>query len=109
MQVKVRATALGTLEQVGPVITSRRALAAVKPPFTNHPADKVHNLILPMALKEEQNQFQKANSVSLAIKSILLINELQHESIFHVRDASYEQRSQSTSSFLSGTLWRLVS
>lgn len=86
------------------VITSRPVLAAVKPPFTNHPTDKVHNLILPMALKEEQNQFQKASSVSPAIKSILLMNELQDESIFHVHNASSEQRSQSTSSFISGTL-----
>lgn len=77
MRVKVCVTALGMLEQVGPVVTSSPMLAAVKPPSTNHPTDKVHNPILPMALKEQQNQFQKPSSVSLAIKSILLINELQ--------------------------------
>lgn len=75
--------------------------AAVNPRFTNLPPNKVHNLILPTALKEKQNQFQNPSSVSLAIKPILLKNELQDEKTLHVHNASSEQRSHSTSSFRS--------
>lgn len=75
--------------------------AAVNPRFTNLPPDKVHNLILPTALKEKQNQFQKPSSVSLAIKPILLKNELRDEKTLHVRNDSSQQRSHSTSSFRS--------
>lgn len=75
--------------------------AAVNPRFTNLPPDKVHNLMLPTALREKQNQFQKPSSVSLAIKPILLKNELQDEKTLHVRNDSSQQRSHSTSSFRS--------
>lgn len=71
---------------------------------TNHPIANVYNLILPLALKENQNQFQKPSSVSLAIKSIILTNELQDENTFHFHNASSEQRSQSPFSFRSDTL-----
>ena len=101
--VEVRLTAVKMLEWVRPGVTSSPAPAAVKPCFTNHPTDNVYNLILPTALKEKQNQFQKPSSVSLAIKSIILTNELQDENTFHFHNASSEQRSQSTFSFRSDT------
>lgn len=87
-----------------PGVTSSPVPAAVNPRFTNLPPDKVHDLILPTALKEKQNQFQKPSSVSLTIKPILLKNELQDENTLHVHNASSEQRSHSTSSFRSDTV-----
>lgn len=78
--------------------------AAVKACFTNHPADNTHNPILLMALKEKQNQFQKPSSVSPAIKSVILTNELQDENTSPLHNASSEQRPQSTFSFRSDAL-----
>lgn len=92
------------LEWVRLGVTSSPVPVAVKPCFTNHPIDNIYNLILPMALKEKQNQFQKPSSVSLAIKSIILTSELQDENTFHFHNASSEQRSQSTLSFWSDAL-----
>lgn len=96
VHIKVRLTAVKMLDWVRPGVASSPVPAAVKPCFTNHPIDNVYNLILPMALKEKQNQFQKPSSVSLAIKSIILTNELQDEKTFHFHNASSEQRSQSS-------------
>lgn len=98
---KARSTAAWALGRVRPGVTPSPVPAAVEPRLTNHPTDNVHNLILPTALKEKQNQLQKPSSVSLAIKSIILTNELQDENTFRFRNTSSEQRSQSTFSFRS--------
>ena len=62
--VKARSAAVKTLEWARPGVISNPVPAAVKPRFTTHPTDNTYNLILPTALKEKQNPFQKPSSVS---------------------------------------------